>query len=70
MKTAKLILILILVGVMVIAVLQNTATVETRFLWIHAEAPVILLLIVSSSVGLFIGLLIALFRGKGKKEKS
>lgn len=69
MKTVKLILILALVAAIVTAVLQNTATVETRFLWIHGEAPVILLLIVSSAVGLFLGLLVALFRGKGKKEK-
>ncbi len=69
MKTVKLILILVLLAVIVIAVMQNTATVETRFLWIHTEAPVILLLIVSSAVGLFLGLLVALFRGKGSKEK-
>lgn len=69
MKTVKLILILVLVAAIVIAVMQNTATVETRFLWIHTEAPVILLLIVSSAVGLFLGLLVALFRGKGKEEK-
>ncbi len=70
MKTVKLILILVLVTVMVIAVLQNTAKVETKFLWLQGEAPVILLLIISSAVGFCLGLLVALFQGRqGKTRK-
>lgn len=68
MKTAKLILILVLVAVLVVAVLQNTAKVQTRFLWLQGEAPVILLLVVSSAVGFCLGLLVALFQGRHSKR--
>jgi len=69
MKTTKLILILILVAVIVVAVLQNTAKVETKFLWLQGETPVILLLVVSTAVGFCLGLLVALFQGRQGKAK-
>ncbi len=67
MKTLKLVLVLALSAVLVIVVLQNTSTVETRFLWIRTEAPAILLVLLSSAVGFFLGLLVALLAGRERK---
>lgn len=67
MKTLKIVLLLALVAVLVIVVFQNTATVETKFLWITTEAPAIMLILLTATVGFFLGLLVALLLGREKK---
>lgn len=70
MNTVKLVLILVLTAALVILVAQNTSIVETRFLWIRVEAPAILLLILTSAAGFFLGLLVALLTGRDKKGRT
>ena len=66
MRKAKIIIILILVAVGAIIVLQNTAEVETRILWMSFTMPRAILLFVTAVVGFAVGLLVALMaRGKG-----
>lgn len=51
MKTAKLIAILVLTVVLGIVVIQNSAPVQTRFLFITVEMPQILLLLLTAGAG-------------------
>lgn len=64
MKRAKLIAILVIAILLGIVVLQNTGTVETKFLFISVRMPQVLLLLVTAGAGFSLGLLVAI---AGKK---
>ncbi len=61
MRKVKL-AVLLLIGLGVVSVvIQNTAPVQARFLWMTAEVPAIVLLFVTAVGGFVVGLLVALF---------
>ncbi|TVR65021.1 MAG: DUF1049 domain-containing protein [Gemmatimonadales bacterium] len=60
MRTVKTVLILVLSFALVTAVVQNTAVVEARFLWMTTETPVVILLFLTSVGGFALGLLVSL----------
>lgn len=66
MKTAKLIAILVLTVALGIIVIQNSAPIQTRFLFITVEMPQILLLLLI--VGFCLGLLVALWGKRDQRE--
>lgn len=61
MKKAKLILLILLGVIVVLLVVQNTALIETRFLWFKVEVPAIVVLFVTAVGGFVSGILTALF---------
>ncbi|HUG10059.1 MAG TPA: LapA family protein [Opitutaceae bacterium] len=65
MRKAKLVAILVIAVLLGIVVLQNTGTVETKFLLISVEMPQVLLLLITSGAGFCLGLLVALVGRKG-----
>ncbi len=60
MKRIKLAILLTVILALVLLVVQNTAPVNARFLWLSAEVPVILLLFLTTAGGFIAGLLVAL----------
>lgn len=66
MKSFKNILIVVLVVLVLIAVLQNRQTVDTKFLFATVSMPRALLLLVTLGVGFAAGMLTSakLLRGK------
>lgn len=60
MKGIKLVFVSTLSLALVLVVLQNTAPVQARFLWLTAEVPAIVLLFVTAAGGFVAGLLVAL----------
>lgn len=68
MKTAKLIAILVLTVALGIIVIQNSAPIQTRFLFITVEMPQILLLLLIAVVGFCLGLLVALWGKRDQRE--
>ncbi len=68
MKNIKLVLILILSLALVLVVVQNTAPVEARFLWLKAEIPGIVLLFLTALGGFVLGLLAALLLGWSRRR--
>lgn len=60
MKGFKLVLLLLLAVILITAVLQNMQTVTASFLWMKAEMPAALLLLLTAVVGFAAGLLVAL----------
>lgn len=68
MKTVKLIVIIALSLSLIILVIQNTETVESRFLWITVEMPVFTLLFLTAVVGLILGVVLTLFIQRNKKR--
>jgi uncharacterized integral membrane protein len=70
MKRVKLtVLLLISLGV-VLVVIQNTAPVQARFLWMTAEVPAIVLLFVTAVGGFVAGLLAALLVKRGPQFRA
>jgi uncharacterized integral membrane protein len=63
------VLLLISLGV-VLMVIQNTAPVQARFLWLTAEIPVIVLLFVTAVGGFVAGLLAAFLIKRGPQVRS
>ena len=61
MKKIKLVFLLILSLALAIVIVQNTAPVQARFLWLAAEVPAIVLLLLTTAGGFVLGLLVALF---------
>ena len=70
MKEFKLILLLILGVIVVLLVVQNTAPVETRFLWLRVYVPAIIVLFVTAVAGFGAGILVALSIKDAKKSKT
>ncbi len=70
MQRVKLaVLLLIGLGVLLV-VIQNTAPVQARFLWMTAEIPAIVLLFVTAVGGFVAGLLAALLVKRGQHSRS
>lgn len=65
MRNAKLIAILVIAALLGIVVLQNTGTVETKFLFITVKMPQVLLLLITAGAGFCLGLLVAVATRKG-----
>jgi len=60
MKGFRLVLLLLLAVILITAVLQNMQTVTASFLWMKAEMPAALLLLLTAVAGFAAGLLVAL----------
>ena len=58
MKTIKLVLLLMLAVALVAVVIQNTATIQVRFLWPTGEVSGILLLFLTAAGGVSQGYLL------------
>lgn len=56
MKKAKLVVILLLVGALAAAALQNQASWEVSFLWMTGEVPGIILLFLTATAGFIMGI--------------
>lgn len=69
MKNAKLIAILIIAVLLGIVVLQNTGSVETKFLFVTVRMPQVLLLLITAGAGFCLGLLVAV-AGKKRPPKN
>ena len=70
MKTLKLVLVLTISIALVLIVVQNTASVQARFLWFTVEMSVILLLFLTTAGGFALGLIVALLAMSGGESKS
>ncbi len=68
MKRIKLIFLLTISLALALVVVQNTAPVNARFLWLTAEVPVIVLLFLTAAGGFVSGLLSALLVKSGAKS--
>lgn len=68
MKRIKLIFLLTISLALVLVVVQNTAPVNARFLWLTTEVPVIVLLFLTAAGGFVSGLLAALLAKSGAKS--
>jgi len=69
MKKLKVFLLWLLSIVFVLLIVQNTAPVRARFLWMTADVPVILLLIFAAAVGFISGLFIGIPMKSNKKPE-
>jgi len=69
MKIMKLVFLFTLSLALVLVVVQNTAPVQVRFLWLTAEVPAIVLLFLTAAGGFVSGLLVALIVRSGAKSK-
>ena len=70
MKNVKLAVLLTIVLTLVVVVVQNTAPVRTRFLWLTADVPAVLLLFLTAAGGFAAGILVALLMRKQTKRSS
>lgn len=63
--------VLLLIGLgVVLVVIQNTAPVQARFLWMTAEVPAIVLLFLTAAGGFVAGLLAAILAKRGTHARS
>ena len=69
MKGFKLVLLLLLAVILITAVLQNMQKVTASFLWMKAEMPAALLLLLTAVVGFAAGLLVALLPRNAARSK-
>jgi uncharacterized integral membrane protein len=69
MKTPKLVIILVISIALILIVVQNTAPIQARFLWLAAEVPAILLLFLTAAGGFALGLLVALLGRRSESGK-
>ena len=67
MKQAKIIAVLILIILCLIIILQNTATVETKILFITISMPRAVLLLTTTAIGFALGVLVSLILCKKQK---
>jgi len=67
MKPWKIVALLILILLAVVIVLQNTETVETRVLFFSLRMPRAVLLLVATSIGFALGLVVSLLVAKKAK---
>jgi len=64
MKPWKIIALLVLILLVIIIVLQNTQVVETRILFFSLRMPRAVLLLVATSIGFALGLVVSLLVAK------
>lgn len=69
MKKAKIIAAAVGALLILIVMAQNTAAVETKFLFISATMPRAILLMLTFGIGVVVGLLIAFTMSGGKTPK-
>jgi uncharacterized integral membrane protein len=69
MKQAKFIAVIILALLCLIILLQNTATVETRILFITITMPRAVLLLTTTAIGFALGVLVSLIMCKKQKSQ-
>ena len=62
MKHFKLILLIIFAVIVLLLVVQNTALMQTRFLWMTVEFPAIVVLLVTALASFLSGILVALLK--------
>lgn len=70
MKQAKIIAVLILAILCLIILLQNTATVETKILFITITMPRAVLLLTTTAIGFALGVLVSLILCKKQKPRN
>lgn len=68
MKSVKNILAATLLVLVIIIVLQNTATVDTRLLFVTLSMPRALLLLLTLLIGVVVGLILGSKFGGSKKD--
>jgi len=68
-KTTKKVLLLVLAVSLAVVVLQNTAPIQVRFLWLSGEMPAVLLLLFTAAGGFVLGLLVALLSGNRARSQ-
>lgn len=69
MKNLKLTLAVVLCLVLVLLIIQNTASVEAQFLWFSAEMSLVVLLFLTGVIGLVSGLILGLLIKSNKTQK-
>ena len=69
MKKTKLIAVIILALLCLIILLQNTATVETKILFITITMPRAVLLLTTTTIGFALGVLVSLIMCKKQKSQ-
>ena len=69
MKQLKLISIVILVILILVIILQNTKSVETKFLFITITMPRAILLLGTALIGFALGVIFSFFTGKNVSSK-
>ena len=70
MRKVKLGLIVVVSLALLLVVIQNTISVQARFLWFSGEVPVILLLVLTGVGGFILGLFVALLNLQDKNPHS
>lgn len=70
MKQVKLTILVAIGLIVMLLVVQNTAPVQARFLWMTAEIPAVVLLFLTAAGGFVAGLLVALLVKRGSKVAS
>lgn len=68
MPQIKRVALLVLAGLVVIVVLQNTETVQTRILFLTVSMPRAVLLVITTLVGFAIGVLVTFLLTKGQRR--
>ena len=69
MKKLKLTLAVVLCLVLVLLIIQNTASVQAHFLWFSTEMSLVVLLFLTGVIGLVSGLIIGfLIKGKDTQK--
>lgn len=69
MKRVKLAILVAIGLALMLLVVQNTAPVQARFLWMAAEIPAVVLLFLTAAGGFVAGLLVAMLVKRGSKTK-
>ncbi len=69
-KKVKLIFLLLLIVALFLVVVQNSAVVHARFLWLSADVPLVTLLLLTTAAGFLAGLLTVLIFKSGRTAKS
>ncbi len=69
MKSTKLVLLLVLVGVLAAVVVQNQGSWQVHFLWLTREVPGIILLLLTALAGFIAGITVALLVNSVSKQQ-
>ncbi len=70
MKRVKSAILVIIGLALMLLVVQNTAPVQTRFLWMVADIPAVVLLFLVATGGFIAGVLATWLLGRGSKNNS